>query len=157
MGKSSKDPSGKSDRKFEKKLEFYAKVRDKVAGLNAEKLIKKKKLRSRQKKLKVYDLSSLTEFLPEVKASAPQPTQFKLNCKSRKKLLLKESKQLSTVLNHPAFQSDPLQAIHQHLQNTQPPADEKPKKKLKNVNGSKKKGKKKKKPSASNEPQSMDL
>ncbi|XP_065870997.1 uncharacterized protein [Euphorbia lathyris] len=155
MGKSREDSSSKSDRKFEKKLQFYAKVKDKVAGLNAQKSIKKNKLRSRQKKLKAYDLSSLTEFLPEITAPQ-QPTPFKLNCKSRQKLLLKESKQLSTVLNHPAFQSDPLEAIHQHLQNTQPPADEKPKKKLKNKNGSKKR-KMKKKPSASNGPESMDL
>ncbi|KAJ0010693.1 hypothetical protein Pint_33870 [Pistacia integerrima] len=93
----------------------------------------KKKLRSRQKKLKAYDLSSLSEFLPELK-SPQQPsaaTDFKLNCKSRKKLILKEGKQLGTVLNHPAFQVDPLAAIHQHLESTAPISDEKPKKKTK--------------------------
>ncbi|KAF2318664.1 hypothetical protein GH714_009699 [Hevea brasiliensis] len=137
MGKSRQDSMTKADRKFEKKLEFYAKVRDTVASLTAQKSItKKKKLRSRQKKLKAYDLSALTEFLPELTASQKQQStpaaEFKLNCKSRQKLILKEGKQLGTVLNHPAFQSDPLGAIHQHLQSTQPVMDEKPKKLSKN-------------------------
>ena len=65
---------------------------------------------------------------------------------------LKEGKQLSTVLNYPAFQLDPLAAIHQHLQSTQPVLDEKPKKK-KNKNGGRKK--KAKKSKASDGPQSM--
>ncbi|KAJ4716249.1 Ribosome biogenesis protein [Melia azedarach] len=150
MGKSSKsskskpsaepESSTKADRKFEKKLQFYAKVRDTVASLTAKKAIKKKKLRSRQKKLKAYDLSSLSEFLPELKAPRqPNPTaEFKVNCKSRKKLILKEWKQLSTVLNHPAFQAEPLAAIRQHIESTQPVSDEKQKKKI-NKNGSKKK------------------
>ncbi|XP_031288141.1 uncharacterized protein LOC116146827 isoform X2 [Pistacia vera] len=116
----------------------------------------KKKLRSRQKKLKAYDLSSLSEFLPELK-SPQQPiaaTDFKLNCKSRKKLILKEGKQLSTVLNHPAFQVDPLAAIHQHLESTAPVSDEKPKKKTSKTARKKKKGDKSK---TSSEPQSMDF
>lgn len=44
-------------------------------------------------------------------------------------LRLKESSQLKTVINHPVFQSDPMAAIFQHLQNTQPAVDEKPKRK----------------------------
>jgi len=119
----------------------------------------KKKLWSWQKKLKAYDLSSLSEFLPELKTLwQPSPAaQFKLNCKSMQKLMgvlefllqaldflcialfvscntgfivisLKEWKQLSTVLNHPAFQLDSLAAILQHLHSTQPVTDEKPKK-----------------------------
>ncbi|PON73965.1 ribosome biogenesis protein [Parasponia andersonii] len=148
-------------------------------------LYRKKKLRSRQKKLKAYDLSSLSEFLPKFKKSQqPPPADWKLNCKSRQKLMsvcnhpfeglpfpfilllklvlssrihftvrLKEAKQLSTVLKHPAFQSDPLPSIHQHLQSTQPVIDEKPKKKNKN-GGTKKKDKKTK---ASTGPESMDM
>lgn len=49
----------------------------------------KKKHRSRQKKLKPFDLSSLAEFLPELKSSQ-KPTaaaDFKLNWKSRQKLM----------------------------------------------------------------------
>ena len=65
---------------------------------------------------------------------------------------LKEGKQLSTVLNHPAFQLDSLATILQHLHSTQPVTDEKPKKK-KNKNGRKKK--KAKKSKASDGPQSM--
>lgn len=42
-------------------------------------------------------------------------------------LRLKEGDQLKTVINHPYFQSDPLGSIFQHLLNTQPAMDEKPK------------------------------
>lgn len=115
----------------------------------------KKKLRGRQKKLKVYNLSTLSESLPELKAPRqPIPAaDLKLNCKARQKLILKEGKQLSTVLNHPAFQVDPLAAINQHLESTQRVSDEKPKKKM-NKNGSKKrKGKSK----TSDRAQSMDV
>ncbi|KAL6531783.1 hypothetical protein OROMI_028146 [Orobanche minor] len=89
---------------------------------------KQQKKRSRQKRLKAYDLSSISEYLPELKSSSEsKPADFKINSKTRNKLLLKEGNQLKTVINHPVFQSDPLGAIYQHLQNTQPPADEKPK------------------------------
>ena len=49
----------------------------------------KKKLRSRQKKLKVYDFSALSEFLPELKApkQSTPAADFKLNCKSRQQLM----------------------------------------------------------------------
>ncbi|TYJ44191.1 hypothetical protein E1A91_A03G205700v1 [Gossypium mustelinum] len=154
MGKPSSRPdsSSKADKKFDKKVQFYAKVRDTVASLTAKKdITKKKKLRSRQKKLKAYDLSALSEFLPELKA--PRANDFKLNCKSRQQLILKEGNQLSAVLEHPAFQADPLAAIHQHLQNTQPALDEKPKKK--NQNGGRKK--KSKKSKALSSQQSMDI
>ncbi|KAM3237904.1 putative ribosome biogeneis protein slx9-like [Capsicum chacoense] len=131
MGKTSKrgDAAARAERKFEKKLEFYSKVRHTVASLATQKTIaKKKKVRSRQKKLKAYDLSTLTEFLPELKTSQqPKPANFKLKSKNRKNLVLKEGNQLQAVINHPAFQSDPLGAIHQHLQSTQPTVDEKPK------------------------------
>lgn len=166
MGKpgSRSDLSTKADRKFEKKLEFYAKVRDTVSTLSTQKaIVKKKKLRSRQKKLKAYNLSSLTEFLPELKGEQiPTPaSDFKLNCKSMRNLILKEGKQLNTVLNHPAFQSDPLAAIHQHLERTQPVIEEKKPEKRKNKCGSKKKkgGSKKKgmKSEGSSGPQSMDM
>ncbi|GMN37731.1 hypothetical protein TIFTF001_007056 [Ficus carica] len=157
MGKPSSrsESTSKADRKFEKKLEFYSKVRDTVAALTAQKTIaKKKKLRSRQKKFKAYDLSSLSEFLPKAKApEQPAPANLKLDCKSRRKLILKEVNQLNAVLKHPVFQSDPLAAIHQHLQSTQPVTEEKPKKK--NKSGGKKKKNKKSKASAV--PESMDM
>lgn len=50
----------------------------------------KKKNRSRQKKLKAYDLSTLSEFLPEVNASqkSAQPApDLKMNCKRRQELV----------------------------------------------------------------------
>ncbi|XP_068312714.1 uncharacterized protein [Pyrus communis] len=158
MGKpgSRSESSTKADRKFEKKLEFYAKVRDAVSSLGAQKtIVKKKKLRSRQKKLKAYDLSSFSEFLPELKEKRPTPaSEFKINCKSKKKLVLKEGKQLTTVLNHPTFKSNPLAAIHQHLQSTQPVVDVKPERR-KNRSGSKKR--KENKSKASIGPQAMDM
>ena len=67
---------------------------------------------------------------------------------------MKEGKQLSTVLKHPAFQSDPLAAIRQHLESTQPVVDEKLKK-TKTKNGGKKKKEKKSKGLAG--PQSMEM
>uniref|UniRef100_A0A6N2KF30 Uncharacterized protein n=1 Tax=Salix viminalis TaxID=40686 RepID=A0A6N2KF30_SALVM len=72
------------------------------------------KLRSRQKKLKAHELSSLTEFLPELKPprQSKPASEFKLNSKSRQKLM----------------RADPLGSIHQHSQSTQPVAEEKPKK-----------------------------
>ncbi|XP_057494613.1 uncharacterized protein LOC130779814 [Actinidia eriantha] len=156
MGKTRSEPSTRADLKFEKKLEFYAKVRDTVASLSAQKAISKKtKVRSRKKKLKAYDLSTLSEFLPDLKAPRQQtPTEFKLNSKSRQNLVLKEANQLNTVLNHPAFQLDPLAAIHQHLQSTQPVADEKPERK--NIKRGKNKAKKKK-PKTLSVPRAMDL
>ncbi|KAL7236542.1 hypothetical protein ACSBR1_019771 [Camellia fascicularis] len=151
MGKTSSlsEQSTHADRKFEKKLQFYA---SKFMKSNSK---TKKKVRSRKKKLKAYDLTTLSEFLPDLKAPMqPAPTEFKLNSKSRQNLVLKEANQLKTVLDHPAFQSDPLAAIHQHLQSTQPVTDVTPGRK--NVKSGKKKAKKKK-PKISAGPQSMEI
>ncbi|XP_050217799.1 uncharacterized protein LOC126668652 [Mercurialis annua] len=140
MGKLRQESLTKSERKLDKKVQFYSKIKDTFASLNAKKSITKKtKLRSRQKKLKAYDLSTLSEFLPDFKSpqQSTPAAEFKLNCKSRKKLLLKEGKQLNIVVDHPAFKSDPFEAIYQHLQSTQPVVEEKAKKKP-NKNGSKK-------------------
>lgn len=67
---------------------------------------------------------------------------------------VKEAKQMRNVINHPIFQSDPLAAIHQHLQNTQPASETELVKKAKD---NAKKKKKKKKTKSSSEPQSMEL
>jgi hypothetical protein len=48
--------------------------------------LQKKKQRSRQKKLKAYDFSELSEFLPET-ASSQKQTEVKLNCKSKQALV----------------------------------------------------------------------
>ncbi|XP_020210035.1 ribosome biogenesis protein SLX9 [Cajanus cajan] len=145
MGKTRSD--SKSDSKFEKKVQFYSKVKDAVTSLSAQKSITKKKSkqqRRQNKKLKAYNLSSLLESLPEVNASQKPANEdkFKLNCKSRQKLVLKESDRFSAVLKDPNFQADPFSAIHQYLQNKQPVVEEQPKKKVKK-NGSKKKKKSK--------------
>ncbi|KAK6143579.1 hypothetical protein DH2020_023927 [Rehmannia glutinosa] len=131
MGKISSRSDGQThaDRKFEKKMQFYELVRGAVARKAITKE-KQQRKRSRQKRLKAYDLSSLSEYLPELKSPLESGrAEFKLNSKSRNKLVLKEGNQLKTVINHPVFQSDPLGAIYQHLQNTQPAIDEKPKRK----------------------------
>ncbi|XP_021753368.1 putative ribosome biogenesis protein slx9-like [Chenopodium quinoa] len=150
------DATKKADRKFEKKLEFYSKVRETVASLSATKAIakKSKSARKRQKKLKAYDLSLLNEVLPEVKESQqPAPPPKKLNCKSRQKLVIKETKRMEAILNHPAFQSDPFAAIHRYLVNTQPAPKAEPVKK-KSKDDAKKKRKKTK---SSSKPQSMEM
>ncbi|KAI7740162.1 hypothetical protein M8C21_013862 [Ambrosia artemisiifolia] len=158
MGKTSsrKDKPKHADQKFEKKLEFYSKVREAVA-LGAQKAIKKKKtIRTRQKKLKAYNLSSLAECLPDLEPSKQKtPADFKVTTKSKQKLVMKETNQLKTVLNNPAFQADPLAALHQHIQNTQPVSAEKPARK--SATGKKvKKNKKKKGSKASTGSQSME-
>ncbi|KAL2939298.1 hypothetical protein RDABS01_000160 [Bienertia sinuspersici] len=157
MGKTNArlDASKKADRKFEKKLQFYTKVRESVASLSTKKAIEKKSksARRRQKKLKAYDLSNLYEFLPDLKESQkPAPVPKEVNCKSRQKLLLKEAKQMTDLMSNPVFQSDPLATIHKYLQITQPAPEtkvvKKPKEKVK---------KKRKKTKSSSVPQSMEM
>ncbi|KAI9122872.1 hypothetical protein K1719_005761 [Acacia pycnantha] len=138
MGKTSVRPGSKAERKFDKKLEFYGKVRASVASLSAQKSITKEKSRNqrrRQKKLKAYDLSALCESLPELKAPQQPADNLKLNCKSRKKILVKEQARFLQNLSDPSFQTDPLSAIHQRLLTTQPVVEEQPKIKV-NKNGS---------------------
>ncbi|CAA2964381.1 Hypothetical predicted protein [Olea europaea subsp. europaea] len=125
-------------------LLLFVAIRNAVAQKSITKE-KKQRKRSRQKKLMAYDLSSLSDFLPEMKApKESRPAEFKLNSKTRNNLVLKESNQLKTVINHPTFQSDPLGAIYQHLQSTQPAMDEKPKRKDRKTRKMKAKGKKSK-------------
>ncbi|XP_006664463.2 putative ribosome biogenesis protein slx9-like [Oryza brachyantha] len=120
MTGSSKKHELKSKQKLEKKLSFYTKVKDTVTSLNAKKTISKKtKQRNHKKKLKAYDLSSLSEFLPETDASKQQ-SEAKLNCKSKQALVQREAAQLKAVLTNPQFQLNPFAAIHQHLLSTQP-------------------------------------
>ncbi|KAL5136741.1 hypothetical protein HKD37_10G027241 [Glycine soja] len=122
---------------------------------------KKKKTKQQrwQKKLKAYNLSSLLESLPEVKASKKPgyENDSKLKCKSRQMLplslfiRLSERDRISAVLDDPTFQADPLSATHEYVQNKQPVVEEQPKKKV-NKNGSKKK-----KSKASTGLQSMEI
>ncbi|CAN6349292.1 unnamed protein product [Urochloa humidicola] len=156
MTGSSKNSELKSKQKLEKKLSFYSKVKDAVTSLNAKKTISKKKNQSRrQKKLKAYDLSALSEFLPEP-AAPEQKTEAKLNCKSRQTLVLQEAAHLKAVLNNLQFQLDPFAAIHQHLLATQPPASAKDDAE-KHRKDSKDKKRRRKKKSASSSSQAMDI
>lgn len=149
----------KSKQKLEKKLSFYTKVKDAVTSLNATKTIcKKSKQRSRQKKLKAYDLSMLSEFLPETDASNLH-TEAKLNCKSKQALVQREAAQLNAVLTNPQFQLDPFAAIHQHLLSTQPPSARKESNSAKQGKDpkDKKRKKNKKKKNASSASEAMDI
>eukprot|EP01018_Ginkgo_biloba_P019632 Gb_17502 [translate_table: standard] len=122
-------------RKIAKQMRFYARVQETQQALSATKAIAKKKhRRNRSKSGKTLnDLSSLAEFLPTFndQTSAHQRTAIsKLNCKSRQKLVAKETQQLAAVMAHPVFKSNPFSAIQQHLQNTLGPqaiAEVKPK------------------------------
>uniref|UniRef100_A0A0A9GEH0 Ribosome biogenesis protein slx9-like n=1 Tax=Arundo donax TaxID=35708 RepID=A0A0A9GEH0_ARUDO len=157
MTGSSKKHELKSKQKLEKKLSFYTKVKDAVTTLNAQKTISKKKKqrsRSRQKKLKAYDLSALSELLPET-AALEQKTETKLNCKSRQALVQRETAQLKALLNHPQFQLDPYAAIHQHLLATQPPTAAKKDDAAKH--GKDSKDKKRRKKNADSSAQSMEM
>lgn len=158
MTGSSKKHELKSKQKLEKKLSFYTKVKDAVTTLNAKKTISKKKKqrsRSRQKKLKAYDLSGFAEFLPET-AAPEQTTEAKLNCKSRQALVQREAAQLKAVLSNPQFQLDPFAAIHQHLLATQPPAAAKKDDAAKHGKDSKDRKRRRKK-NASSSAQSMEI
>ncbi|KAH0448455.1 hypothetical protein IEQ34_022255 [Dendrobium chrysotoxum] len=149
MGRSTHkdDLSKSSKRKIEKKLNFITKITEAVRSLGAKKAIsKKKRLRSRQKKLKAYDLSVLSDFLPNESLQKPsRSTDFKVNCKNRQKLVQKESELLRFVHSHPAFQADPISAIQQHLEQTQP----QPPVETRGSNKSKKEKRKRSKKSAS--------
>uniref|UniRef100_A0A0E0ML14 Ribosome biogenesis protein slx9-like n=1 Tax=Oryza punctata TaxID=4537 RepID=A0A0E0ML14_ORYPU len=157
---SSKKHELKSKQKLEKKLKFYTKVKDRVTSLNATKTISKKsKQRSRKKKLKAYDLSTLSEFLPETDATK-QHTEAKLNCKSKQALVQREAAQLNAVLTNPQFQLDPFAAIHQHLLSTQTSSARKESnsaKHGKDPKDRKRKKNKKKKKNASSASEAMDI
>ncbi|XP_066355873.1 uncharacterized protein [Miscanthus floridulus] len=159
MTGSSKKHELKSKQKLEKKLSFYTKVKDAVISLNAKKTISKQKSKQsrRQKKLKAYDLSALSEFLPEP-AAPEQKTEAKLNCKSRQTLVVRESARLKAVLDNPQFQLDPFAVIHQHLLATQPPAAAKDSDAGKQgKEDSKDKKRRRKKKGASSSSQAMDI
>lgn len=145
-------------RKIAKHMRFYAKLQEAQQALAVSKSITKKKQRGKRnisgKTLK--DLSSLAESLPmfSEKKSVPQMYEnAKVNCKSRQKIVAKETKQLAAVLTHPVFVSNPFSAVQQHLENTLGPqinTESKPKhgNKEKSSKGSKKKKQSKASPSS---------
>ncbi|KAF3338544.1 Ribosome biogenesis protein SLX9 [Carex littledalei] len=84
----SKDSKSSFKRKVEKKLGFYNKVQDAIV----KKETKTKKLRSRKKKMKAYNLSALAEFLPDLETLAKTKEtgvikEEKINCKTRQSLV----------------------------------------------------------------------
>lgn len=110
-------------RKFAKQMRFYAKVQETQQALIATKSIAKKRQR-RKRNISgqtLKDLSSLAESLPmfsDKKSVSQIYDSAKVNCKSRQKLVAKETKQLAAVLAHPVFVSNPFSAVQQHLENT---------------------------------------
>jgi len=144
-------------RKFSKQMRFYANLQETQQALSATKSIAKKRQR-RKRNISgqtFKDLSSLAESLPifSDKKSVPQINDSaKFSCKSRQKLVAKETKQLAAVLAHPVFVSNPFSAVQQHLENTLGPqinTESRPKhaNKEKSSKGSKKKNGSKASPS----------
>jgi len=136
-------------RKIAKHMRFYAKLQETQQALAATKSIAKKK-QQRKRNISgqtLKDLSSLAESLPifsDKKSVTQIHESAKVNCKSRQKLVAKETKQLAAVLAHPEFVSNPFSAVQQHLENTLGPQinmESKPKhgNKQKSSKGSKKK------------------
>lgn len=87
-----------------------------------EKDIKKKKHRSRHTKMKAFDMSTLSESLPDINSSLLKKKSTMTPSRSRKN----RSKtadilrmQLGEILQNQYFQSDPLGSIHEHLIQTQ--------------------------------------
>ncbi|KAG6483302.1 hypothetical protein ZIOFF_059946 [Zingiber officinale] len=140
-------------KRWQKKKSAQRKVKDAVVSLSAKKSIGKKKRERRQRKLKAYDLSALSEFLPDLN-TIQRPISSKNskpNSKDRQKLVQIEGAHLKRVLDDPVFQMDPLAAIHEHLRRTQPP----PETVKEWISGKKQSKKKKKKPSSGS--QLMDI
>lgn len=106
-------------RKLTKQMQFLSKVQETHSVLAAKKTISKKK--RRHKKSALNNLSSLVEVLPLFKEKS-SPKQLQLHRRNqgraRQQLVVGESKQLSKVLGHPQFKSNPFTAIHEHLVNT---------------------------------------
>uniref|UniRef100_A0A0D6QUD0 Ribosome biogenesis protein SLX9 n=1 Tax=Araucaria cunninghamii TaxID=56994 RepID=A0A0D6QUD0_ARACU len=149
-------------RKILKQARFYAKLQETQRALSSTRNITKKKNRRRNKSGQALkDLSALAESLPmfiDQKPVCQTAASTKLNCKTRQKLVVKETKQLGAVLAHPVFQSDPFSAIQQHLSNTIVPQV---KTEVKGKSGIKRKSSQKKnkgtKASSSSPVQAMDL
>lgn len=144
-------------RKMLKQMLFYAKLQENQQALSAKRTIAKKSRRRRNKSGQTLkDLSCLAETLPSFREPKSVAASTKLNCKSRQKLVVKETKQLAAVLAHPVFHSDPFSAIQQHLENTLGPQIN-TEAKSKRVNKGKISKKKKKRPQSTVTVQAMDL
>lgn len=110
-------------RKLNKKMQFLSKIHETQHILGAKKVISKKK-RGR-KKSALNNLSVLAEVLPSVNEKSmtakPHTLPKRNQARARQQLVVNEVKQLSKVLAHPQFKSNPFSAIHQHLVNTLSP------------------------------------
>jgi hypothetical protein len=62
--------------------------------------------------------ATMTEVSAEAAVQTSQPRNLLKNQKSRQELLKRESNQLELVMEHPAFQADPLATIREHLKNS---------------------------------------
>jgi hypothetical protein len=112
-------------RKQTKQIKFLTKLRDGQRALSASKTLqKKKRKRTREKAAKVLDsIASLEESLPskeqmlEISGAAVRRLPRK---SAHQEAVMKETKQLASVLAHPQFQVNPFLAIQKHLMNTLP-------------------------------------
>jgi hypothetical protein len=76
--------------------------------------------REEEQKHRLDGLDALKEALPTTAASTPEQTTSQLltTNKRKKKIAATEMEHMNLVLQHPAFQSNPFDAIQQHLRNT---------------------------------------
>lgn len=119
--------SARVQRKVAKSMRFVEKIQSTQAALaTRDKGIHKKSKRKSKKgeslrQLQAESLAGALGSLSESLGQALPPTDHTsskpkaLTAKSRQKLVLEETRQMSAVLAHPSFKSDPFSAIHEHL------------------------------------------
>ncbi|CAM6098718.1 unnamed protein product [Calypogeia fissa] len=122
------EEKSRTQRKQIKQIEFQKKLKDGPRNLSASKTLqKKKRKRTREKAAKVLDsISSLADSLPskeEIMKLSAAVQKRAPSSKSHQNVVVKETKQLASVLAHPQFQSNPFLAIQKHLMNTLPAAE----------------------------------
>lgn len=136
-------------RKQTKHVQFLSKLQDGPRALSASKTIQKKNKRKRTREKAagkvLLSLPSLADSLPsaeEIMKSSEAFLKRVPRSKSHQQVVVKETKQLASVLAHPQFQSNPFLAIQKHLINTLPAVDLPLKEKVHEKKKKKKKSKK---------------
>lgn len=116
-------------RKVVKQMRFLERLQKTQQVLATTKTLGKKKRRksSQNVGLALGTLPELADLLPSLeelgknKTKSPRPLAKVLHNKGRQKITSEETKQLAAVISHPAYKTNPLAAIRQHLLNTMPP------------------------------------
>lgn len=137
--------SSRLKRKLTKKMQFLSRLQETQSILGTTKIISKRK--RHQKKSALNNLSCLAEVLPSFKESKPKQLHLprRNQARARQQLVVSEAQQLSKVLGHPQFKTNPFSAIHEHLVNTLGPVLLEDEGKASKKKGAEKKRKRKKK------------